>query len=246
MQLLEFIEAVDLNKQSEAKKAELLCFYYYKENNTSSFSMHQIADWLEECGFNQPNVSRLKANLIKGGSKCFRLSKSDKSTLEFLPVALQKLDKEFSRLWIDTVTIPESQELLEEAKFCGKNRPYLDRLIRQINFTYSHNCYDACAVLMRRVFEILLVLAYQNKGLEKDISNPDGSHKMLEGIVKNAVQNKQLGIPTRISKNFDAFRNVGNNSAHSITYTAGHLDIDNIAMDYRVMMDDLYIRAGII
>ncbi len=98
---------------------------------------------------------------------------------------------------------------------------------------------------MRRLFEVLLVLAYQNKGIEAAITKPDGSHKMLEGIVKDAVQNKALGIPTRISKNFDAFREVGNNSAHSITYTAGKLDIDNIARDYRVMMEDLYNRAGL-
>ena len=51
-----------------------------------------------------------------------------------------------------------------DRKFCGK-RPFLTRLIQQINFTYGHNCYDACAVLMRRLFEVLLVLAYQNKGI---------------------------------------------------------------------------------
>ena len=142
------------------------------------------------------------------------------------------------------MTIESHDELIEEAKFCGK-RPFLTRLIQQINFTYGNNCFDACAVLMRRLFEVLLVLAYQNKGIEADITQPDGSHKMLEAIVKDAVQNKTLGVPARISKNFNAFREVGNNSAHSITYTAGKLDIDNIARDYRVMMEDLYNRAGL-
>ena len=80
---------------------------------------------------------------------------------------------------------------------------------------------------------------------EADITKTDSSHKMLEGIVKDAVQNKVLGVPARISRNFDAFREVGNNSAHSITYTAGKPDIDNIARDYRVMMEDLYNRAGL-
>ena len=98
---------------------------------------------------------------------------------------------------------------------------------------------------MRRLFEVVLILAYQNMGIEADITNADGSHKMLEAIVKNAVQNKVLGIPSRIAKNFDAFREVGNNSAHSITYTAGKQDIDTIARDYRVMLEDLYNRAGL-
>ena len=99
---------------------------------------------------------------------------------------------------------------------------------------------------MRRLFEILLVLTYQNTGIESAISKPDGTYFMLEAIVKDAVQNKALGIPARISKNFDAFREVGNNSAHSITYTAGQKDITDIQRDYRVMMEDLYNRAGLI
>lgn len=194
---------------------------------------------MEECNFSKPNTSRLKDHLIKGKGKSFLLSKAVKGAIEFVPTVLQSLDRDFGTLWVDTVSIDSHDELIEEAKFCGK-RPFLTRLIQQINFTYGNNCYDACAVLMRRLFEVLLVLSYQNNGIEADITKPDGSHKMLESIVKDAVQNKTLGVPVRISKNFDSFREVGNNSAHSITYTAGKLDIDNIVRDYRVIVKRFY------
>lgn len=239
------MENVDLAEKPEVERAKLLCFYHYKEDGDTAFTMANIAIWLEECNFNRPNPSRLKDHLIKGKGKSFLVSKTVKGAIEFVPTVLQILERDFGSLWIDTVTIESNNELIEEAKFCGK-RPFLTRLIQQINFTYGNNCYDACAVLMRRLFEVLLVLAYQSKGIEADITKPDGSHKMLESIVKDAVQNRTLGVPARISKNFDAFREVGNNSAHSITYTAGKLDIDNIARDYRVMMEDLYNRAGLI
>ena len=245
MQLLRFMETVELCTKSEIERAKLLCFYHYKETGETVFTVSNIASWMEECGFSKPNTSRLKKNLTKGRRKLFLFAKGNQTAMEFAPAVLQTLERDFASLWIDTITIDSNNELIEEAKFCNK-RPYLDRLIQQINFTYGHNCYDACAVLMRRLFEVLLVLAYQNKGIEADITKSDGSHKMLDGIVKDAVQNKVLGVPVRISKNFDAFREVGNNSAHSITYTAGKLDIDRIARDYRVMMEDLYNRAGII
>ncbi len=244
MQLLKYMEAVDLAHKSEVERAKLLCYYHLKEEGEAAFSLSKISKWMEECNFSKPNTSRLKTNLTKGKGKAFLLSKSDKNAIEFVPAVLQSLDREYGQLWQDTVTIESNNELLEEDKFCGK-RPFLTKLIQQINFCYGHNCYDACAVLMRRLFEVLLVLTYQNKGVEADIQKPDGSHKMLEGIVKDAVQNQSLGIPSRISKNFDAFREVGNNSAHSITYTAGKLDIDNIVRDYRVMLEDLYTRAGL-
>lgn len=244
MQLLKFMESVDFAVKSETERAKLLCFYHYKENSEATFTMTNISAWLEECNFSKPNTSRLKEHLIKGKGKSFVVSKTVKGSIEFVPAVLQALERDYGALWADTITIDSHDELLEEAKFCGK-RVYLTRLIQQINFTYGSNCYDACAVLMRRLFEVLLVLSYQNKGIEADIMKPDGSYKMLEGIVKDAVQNKTLGIPARITKNFDMFREVGNNSAHSITYTAGKLDIDRIAIDYRVMMEDLYNRAGL-
>lgn len=244
MQLLKFMEAVDLAAKQETERATLLCFFHYKEDGKTAFTMAKIALWLEECNFSKPNTSRLKEHLTKGKSKSFLPSKAIKGVIEFVPSVLQVLERDFGDLWADTMTIESHDELIEEAKFCGK-RPFLTRLIQQINFTYGNNCFDACAVLMRRLFEVLLVLSYQNKGIEADITKADGSHKMLEGIVKDAVQNKALGVPSRISKNFDAFREVGNNSAHSITYTAGKLDIDNIARDYRVMIEDLYNRAGL-
>ena len=209
-----------------------------------AFSITRISELMEQCGFNKPNPSRLKDHLTKGKSKSFLNSKTEKGKLEFIPAVLQNLDKELCAHWNDTVTVTSNSELIEEAKFCGK-RHFTDRLIKQINFTYGNNCYDACAVLMRRLFEVLLVLSYQNLGIEADITNSQGNHFMLEGIVKNAIQNKKLNVPSRIAKNFDSFREVGNNSAHSITYTAGKKDIDDIRGTYRVMMEDLYNRAGL-
>lgn len=245
MKLLEFMDAVNLPSKTEVERSRLLCFYHFKEDGETIFIMSSIVAWMEECNFSKPNASRLRTNLTKGKGKSFLISRTEKNAIEFVPAVLQALDRDYGHLWADTVTIESHNELIEEDKFCGK-RPFLNKLIQQINFTYGHNCYDACAVLMRRLFEVLLVLAYQNNGIESDITKPDGTHKMLEGIVKDAVQNKTLGIPARISKNFDAFREVGNNSAHSITYTAGKLDIDNISRDYRVMMEDLYNRAGLL
>ncbi len=245
MQLLKYVEAVDLIHKPETERAKFLCFYHFKEEGETTFIISSIAKWMEECGFSKPNTSRLKNNLIKGKGKAFLISKSDKTSIEFIPTILQSLDREFGKLWKDTVTIESNNELLEEVKFCGK-RPFLTILIKQINLCYGHNCYDACAVLMRRLFEVILVLTYQNIGAEADITKSDGTHKMLEAIVKDAVQNPKIGIPSRISKNFNDFREVGNNSAHSITYTAGRLDIDNIIRDYRVMLEDLYNRAGLL
>ena len=242
MKHIDYLQAVGLDNQKQVDQAVLICYYHSKETGESQFEPKGIQALFSDFGFNAINVTRVKKALIEKHK--MRIIKGMQSTLEFVPTVLQELELQYASLWNDTESIESSSELIDEIKFCGKRR-YLDRLIKQINHSYCHNCFDACAVLMRRLFEVLLVLAYQSTGNENAILKPDGTHLMLEGIVKDAKQNKALEIPARISKNFDAFREVGNNSAHSITYTAGQKDITDIQRDYRVMMEDLYNRAGL-
>ena len=152
-----------------------------------------------------------------------------KTSLEFVPTAFQELENQYSALWEDYQTIVSESELIDENKFCDKHND-LDRLIKQINHSYANNCYDAVAVLMRRLFEVILVSAYQAMNIDdqiKDASN--NGYLMLESIVNNAKNNPTLKL-SRIKKEFDTFRMIGNLSAHSITYTAGKKDIDDIRL----------------
>lgn len=244
MKIIDFIDRTELNNKSEAEKAKLLCFYHYKENGEQQFSMTQISDFMLQCGFNAPNTSRLKSNLTKGKSKAFLKAKTSSTMLEFIPAVFQNLEKDFGSLWTDTSSIESNSELIDESKFC-KKRNYLDRLIIQINHSYANNCYDAVAILMRRLFEVLLVLSYQNLGIDNEIKDSSGNgYLMLDGIVNNAKNNQTLKL-SRIKKEFDTFRMVGNFSAHNITYTAGKKDIDDIKLNYRVMLEELYSKAGL-
>lgn len=244
MTLLDYKEKTKLDDKTQPERTKYICFYQMKENGITLFSMPEINQWFIEFGYNQVNISRLKDSLVKGKTKSFVFSKSEKNKLEFVPICLESLKQELTCLWEDFETVESNSELIDESKFCGK-RGYLDKLIKQINHTYKHNCYDACAVLLRRVFEIVLVLCFQKFKIENEITKPDGSHMMLEGIVKKAIGNSTLNISKRITDNFESFREVGNNSAHSITYTASKKDIDDIARDYRVMLEDLYNKAGL-
>lgn len=245
MKIIDFINATELNSKSESEKARLLCFYHFKETGEQVFSMSLVSDLMVNSGFNAPNTSRLKDKLIKGKDKAFKTTKGKTTTIEFIPVILQTLETNIGGLWVDDTSIDSNSELIDESKFCGQ-RNYLDRLIHQINHSYANNCYDATAVLLRRLFEVVLVLSYQNLGIDAEIKDPSGNgYLMLEGIVKNAKSNQTLNL-SRIKKEFDTFRNIGNFSAHSITYTAGKKDIDDIKLNYRVMLEELYNKAGLI
>ena len=243
MEIFDFIKTYNLVSKTQPEKAVMLSFYHYKETGENTFTMSKISELMVNAGFNTPNSSRLKESLTKGKDKAFVHSKSVKGSLEFIPVILQGLERDLGQAWNDIITIVSDSELIDETKFCNK-RHYLTRLIQQINSSYKNNCYDACAVLMRRLFEVMLILSYQHLNIDDDIKNSDG-YMMLEAIVKNAKNNTKLKL-SRIKNEFDSFREVGNFSAHNITYTAGKKDIDDIKVKYRVMLEELYTKAGLL
>lgn len=245
MKILNYIEACNMNEQNEREKAKLLCFYLLKEKKIEEFTMAMISRAFEQSGYNRPNCSRLKTNLISGKDKIFICISANKETFSFVPTVVQKLERDYGNLWDETDVVNSQNEVLEETKFCGK-RQYLDKLIRQINNTYGNHCYDACAVLMRRVLEVLLVLSYQNLGIDNEIRDATGNgYLMLDRIISNAKNNTILNL-SRIKTELDALRKVGNYSAHNITYIAGKKDIDDIKLSYRVLLEELYNKAGII
>ena len=243
MLVFDFITEYALASKTQSEQAVLLCYHSYKEEGTTMFTMSDISALMLNAGYNRPNSSRLKESLLKGKNKAFVLSKANKGLLTFIPAKLQELDSSFGHAWSDNITIISDSDLIDETKFCGK-RSFLSRIIQQINSSYKNNCYDACAVLMRRLFEILLILSYQHLGIDHEIRH-NGEYILLDNIVKNAVHNTSLKL-SRNRNQYDKFRKVGNFSAHGITYTAGIKDIDDIKIDYRVMLEELYNKAGLI
>lgn len=245
MKILNYIETCNMNEQNEREKAKLLCFYLLKEQKIEEFTMSIISSAFEQSGYNKPNCSRLKANLISGKNKIFISVQNNKELFRFIPTVLQKLERDYGNLWENTDLVNSQSEVLEEGKFCGK-RQYLDKLIQQINSTYGNHCYDACAVLMRRVLEVLLVLSYQKLGIDNEIRDATGNgYLMLDRIISNAKNNTTLNL-SRIKTELDVMRKVGNYSAHNITYIAGKKDIDDIKLSYRVLLEELYNKAGLI
>lgn len=241
MELLKYVKALELNKFTQVEKAKMLCFYLHKEKGIHVFDYKTIREIFIDAGYNAPNTTTVKNNLVKIG--VMKEVKKTK-TIEFTHVSIQSLKLEYGNLWEDYENIDSNSEFLDETKFCSK-RTYLDRIIKQINKCYAANCYDATAVLLRRLFEILLILAFQHHNIDGEIKSQSGQgYVMLEEVVKKAKASSMLKL-SRITNEYDTFRAIGNFSAHNITYTAGKHDVDQIKLNYRVMLEELYNKSGL-
>jgi hypothetical protein len=123
-------------------------------------------------------------------------------------------------------------------------RGYLENLGKQINASYNHNIFDGCAVLMRRMIEILLIHSYETVGKLTEISDSDGL-KNLNYIINYTISNKPFRISKETSEVLDEFRQIGNFSAHKVQYNAKRKDIENIRLKFRVAIEELLYTSNL-
>lgn len=68
---------------------------------------------------------------------------------------------------------------------------------------------------------------------------------VIEITIGNAINNPTLAI-SRLRKEYDSIREIGNYAAHRVLYNTRKKDIDNIKQTYRVCLEELYYKAGLL
>lgn len=233
-----FIRKTSLEQKTEFEKVSYISYYLVKSNN-NEFTINDIDKILKENGFFISNLSRIKNQVKK--SKMFKNTKNDYYSLTNAGIKGLKFLEEI----LDMDDIVDSEfELLELKIFCG-HTTYLNKLVLQANKCYEEKCYDACATMLRRILEILLIKSYERLGIEQAIKDSNGNYYLLEKICNDAKTNPTLNL-SRIKTKLDVMRNIGNYAAHRITYNTTKKDIDDIKVDLRVLLEELLYKANFI
>jgi hypothetical protein len=125
-------------------------------------------------------------------------------------------------------------------------RQNIERVADQINKSFHFGIYDGCAVLMRRLIEMLLILAFNNFGFEKDIRDGAGDYLQLSQIIDKAITNKTLDLSRSAKVYLDPFREKGNLSAHNPFHNARRKDLELVQPKFRHLVEELFYKAGIL
>jgi hypothetical protein len=241
MTLDQFIAESKLEALTELDKSCQLAFYHLRRSGTEEFSASDCSNWLAGLGFGTPNKTRLEQRLaasrqtVKGrNAGFFRLHH----------IYVRRMDERYPQLAEKSQEVVDQGTVLPEVLYL-KTRGYLESLAKQINASYEHNIYDGCAVLMRRLEEILLIHSYEKHGIDAAIKDGNDNYLMLEGIVKDAVANTTLGLSRTSKVTVEEIRKLGNFSAHKITYTCKREYISEKIPEFRALIDELLYKAGI-
>jgi hypothetical protein len=235
----QFIDASELTKLAETDKVCYLAFFYLKTNSLEEFTAIDGARWLSESGISNPNRTRLDQNL-RASRNTIKGQRGLKLTLPFV----KSLETKFPAVTQKSQDVIDHGTILPEVDYVD-TRGYIISLAKQMNVSFEQNLFDGCAVLMRRLLEIMLILSYRKLSIESAIQDAAGNYKMLEGIINDAKTNSTLALSRNSKGMLDTFRELGNFSAHKIEYTCRREYIQPHIQDYRALIVELLYKSGI-
>ncbi|HEY9753890.1 MAG TPA: hypothetical protein V6C97_01870 [Oculatellaceae cyanobacterium] len=118
------------------------------------------------------------------------------------------------------------------------SRRYFDRLVTQINGTYQVGWFDGTAVLMRRLIETLIIEIYEHQKRANEIKS-GGTFFMLDGLINHLENDNAVTRSRNLISHLKHVKKLGDNSAHSRTYTADQADIDGMKFDFKTAVTEL-------
>ena len=208
------------------KKSEITLFEinnYFTESNLPKYNLTYLK-----------NALRISKNVTKGV-----LPNSYKPVHKYI----NEMAERFPFVMGKTEEIITDDTILPEI-LINSTRGYIETLGKQINASYNNNIFDGCAILMRRLLEILLVAAYEVYGKKNEIEDGDG-FKTLNYIINHLSSNKPFQLSKESLEMLDSIRQLSNFSAHKIYYNAKRKDIDNIKLKYRLAIEELLYTTKI-
>jgi hypothetical protein len=124
-------------------------------------------------------------------------------------------------------------------------RGYIERVANQVNGTYENGWYDACAVMLRRLLETLIIEVFEHYKVDSKIKNAAGDFLLLKDLIDRCLREPTWNLSRNCKQAMPKLKDVGDKSAHSRRYNAHRGDIEPLVSDIRLVVQELVYLAGL-
>lgn len=216
-----------------------LLWWYSRDGTAVQIEAGRIAAELEAAGYAKQNSSRLNTQLhrdsrVVQGDRGFRLNVTAASAVE----------AQFSRFAGPRRPTPSESVLPIDLFF--DTRGYLEDIVFQVNASYDYTLFDCCAVMCRRLVEILIIEVYEANRCKGDIQDGNGNYLMFSGLRTTIESDSAFQLSRNARKGLQSAKRLGDLSAHNPRYTARKNDIDRERDDLRVLCEELLRHAQLV
>lgn len=142
----------------------------------------------------------------------------------------------------------ESNEVISQELFAmdivNGTRGYIEQIALQANGCYEKGWYDACAVMIRRLIETLIIECFEHHGIAVKIKDDNGNYLYLNDLITRFLGETTWNVGRNTKNSLPKLKGIGDLSAHSRRFVARQHDIDKLADDIRVAIQELTYIAG--
>lgn len=115
-----------------------------------------------------------------------------------------------------------------------------------MNGCRAQGWYDACAVMMRRLLEVVIIEAFEHHNIADHIKDKDGNYFQLSDLIARTLAEPALRLSRNSKKCLPKLRDLGHMSAHGRYFHAQKDDIEKVEQGFRVAMEELLHHAALI
>jgi hypothetical protein len=151
-----------------------------------------------------------------------------------------------TRKWRSKASVTEAENIFPLSLLVKSRQISLVTIGRQMNGCFESAWYDACAVMMRRLLETVIIEAFEAKKIDGKIKNAQGDFFQLTELIKAALSETTWNLSRNTKKALPRLRDVGHISAHSRRFTAQKSDIENVQQHCRVAVEEFLHLAELL
>ncbi|MEO6014331.1 MAG: hypothetical protein ABIQ30_12220 [Devosia sp.] len=234
-----FCEALATAPLQEVEIAAAVA-WYLAESTGETPNIEQIADVIEQQALrsrlNRSRLrERLKANRVviisKDGTVRLKLA----AKAEYLATYGHFLQR----------MMPEVADHVLEASDFMSLRSYVQKLVYQVNASYGAMLYDCCAVMMRRLTEVLIIDGYEEFGISKEIT-ADGDYIPLSALIGKISSGAHFKLGRGQKAVLERVKSLGDTAAHGRNYITKRVDIDEVKSEYRRLIAELQALKAVV
>lgn len=141
-------------------------------------------------------------------------------------------------------SFPKSQMVITHS-IVKNTRGYIEKISCQINGCYENGWYDACAVMMRRFIETLIIETFEYYRLANKIKDSKGDFLSLKDLISATINEKSWNLSRNAKKGLQKLKGIGDRSAHSRRFIAHREDIDKVQNYFRDIFQELIYLANL-
>ncbi|WP_316813843.1 DUF4145 domain-containing protein [Pedobacter heparinus] len=220
---------------SSAVKMDFFVYYLTVVKDVSGTTNAAIKDCFSQLRYdpysNIPAYLKKHAIKSKGVKRKFILNKSE---YHLERQYQDELEKQIGIL----PSSPATNDYFPLAIF-DQTRGHLVKIATQACKCYDNALYDACAVMTRKLLEVLVIETFERYKIEMKIKDGRGNFFYLSDLIDKLLSEDTWTIGRNARSAIPSLKKMGDQSAHNRRYFIQKADIEKIKDDLRIVLDEL-------